>query len=375
MARRVWLHVGCPKTGTSFLQSVLWANRDVIREQGLLLPRSRSHHWRASLYVRGAHRGRPHPWIFSLDWHDLVDTVRRARGDVLVSHELFAPATPEQARRAIEAFGGAETHVLVTARDLARQIPAGWQQSIKHGAVHRMDEFVHDVVHHGPAARTFWRMQDLVGLASRWGRHLPAERVHLVTVPPSGVEPTELWRRFASVPGIDPGSVTLQGARRNDSLGRVEVELMRRVNEGRRDTVSHVAKNHWFKDLLADEVLAGRPGKEKFALDEDVHTWVVETARNTVETLRRRGYDVAGDLDDLVPPERPERVGLAPTSDEELLVAATETIVALLDRHQDTVGRDERMRRASDHLVRCLRTVARFRPDLRAASTGRPNVP
>jgi hypothetical protein len=375
MARRVWLHVGCPKTGTSFLQSVLWANKDVLGAQGLLLPRSLAHHWRASLYVRGAHRSRPHPWMFRLDWQDLVDTAHRAREDVLVTHELFAPAGPVQARAAIEALGGTETHVIVTARDLARQIPAGWQQSVKHGAVHRLDEFVHDVVHHGPGARNFWRMQDLPGLTSRWGRSLPPDRVHLVTVPPSGVDPAELWRRFASVLGIDAASVRLDGARRNDSLGRVEVELMRRVNESRRDLVPGTAKNHWFKDLLADEVLAGRAGKEKFALEPSLHPWVVDTARDTVATLRRRGYDVAGDLDDLVPPERPQGAGLAPTGDEELLAAAAETILTVLDRHRATVGRDERWRRVSSNLVRVLRWAARARPDLRTTSTRRPTAP
>ena len=53
MARRVILHVGLPKTGTTYLQSIAWANKDVLREQGVLLPGfgPRQHLW-ASGVVR-----------------------------------------------------------------------------------------------------------------------------------------------------------------------------------------------------------------------------------------------------------------------------------------------------------------------------------
>jgi hypothetical protein len=34
----VYLHVGPVKTGSTDLQSIMWSNRDAIREQGMLLP-------------------------------------------------------------------------------------------------------------------------------------------------------------------------------------------------------------------------------------------------------------------------------------------------------------------------------------------------
>ena len=363
MARKVWLHVGCPKTGTSYLQSVLWANKPVLRRQRLLVPRSTAHLWHAALYVRGAHQNRPHSWVYALDWRDLVNTVRRARVDVLVSHELFAPATAAQARYVIEALGGTETHVIITARDLARQISASWQQRVKHGATHRLDEFVRDVVHRGPQARTFWQMQDLVRLTSRWGDSLPPERVHLVTVPAGRSDPAELWRRFASVPGIDPNSVDLRGASRNDSLGAVEAELMRRLNECRHDKGQGGVQNHWFRAMLANELLAARPGKQKLAIDPAVHPWVVETSHATVSALKERGYDVVGDLDDLIPPEHPgSGGGTTQTSDQELLTAATQTIAELVDRHRSAVARDMRLRQASARLMRGLHVLGGVRP-------------
>jgi hypothetical protein len=345
MARRVWLHVGLPKTGTSFLQGVLWSNKAAVKRQGILVPASMQHHYRASLYVRGVWRERPAAEAIAADWEHLLDLVHRADGDVLISHELFAPATVEQARFAIESFGGTETHVVVTARDMARQLPAEWQQSVKQGSVHRMDDFVHDVVHRGPKARWFWRVQDLVDVADRWGADLPSDRVHLVTVPPKGADPTVLWTRFASLLGIDPDSVGLDRTRSNESLGQVEVELLRRINEARGDRFPILGSHRWFKDLLANETLAKRPDKVKFAVDEDVHEWICDTARETVAVLEQRGYDVVGDLKDLVPPPEPERGGNpSAATEEDMLRAATETIVDLLDVHRSTVKDNQRLR-------------------------------
>ena len=38
MAARVFLHVGAPKSGTTFLQTVLWDNRKRLADNGVLVP-------------------------------------------------------------------------------------------------------------------------------------------------------------------------------------------------------------------------------------------------------------------------------------------------------------------------------------------------
>jgi superfamily II DNA helicase RecQ len=47
MASKVFLHIGLPKTGTTYLQTVMWADRDRMRAQGVLLPgrERRDHLW------------------------------------------------------------------------------------------------------------------------------------------------------------------------------------------------------------------------------------------------------------------------------------------------------------------------------------------
>ncbi len=50
MADRVFLHIGVPKSGTTYLQAGLWQNREPLRDQGLLFPgRGPFDHNRASI--------------------------------------------------------------------------------------------------------------------------------------------------------------------------------------------------------------------------------------------------------------------------------------------------------------------------------------
>ena len=52
---------------------------------------------------------------------------------MVISHEILAPAQPQQIARLKDDLAGSELHIVYSARDLARQAPAGWQESIKQG--------------------------------------------------------------------------------------------------------------------------------------------------------------------------------------------------------------------------------------------------
>jgi hypothetical protein len=53
MAEAVFLHIGAPKCGTTFVKSVLWNNREVLAARGILVPGRRPFdHNRASMAIR-----------------------------------------------------------------------------------------------------------------------------------------------------------------------------------------------------------------------------------------------------------------------------------------------------------------------------------
>jgi hypothetical protein len=55
------------------------------------------------------------------------------------------------------------------------------------------------------------------------------------------------------------------------------------------------------RELLVHRNLASRPGSPRLSLPEDAYRWASDLGRSWVSELALRGYDVVGELDDLVP--------------------------------------------------------------------------
>src|SRR5262245_54714543 len=121
--QRVFLHVGVPKSGTTFLQAILWHNREAAAGQGVLYPGYvLVAHYHAALDLQPE---RYADWLqpqMTGAWGRLVDQVRSWPGTSIVASELLSSAGPEQVERAMADLAFAETHVVCTVRDLARQI-------------------------------------------------------------------------------------------------------------------------------------------------------------------------------------------------------------------------------------------------------------
>jgi hypothetical protein len=299
----VFLHVGSPKTGTTFLQNVLWSQRDRAAAQGLLLPLDGfSDHYLATLDVRGlAGRGKHPPRARGI-WQRVVQAAEAWDGTVLVSHELFSAATAEQAAAAVTSFGpDTEVHVVLTARDLVRQIPAEWQEHVKHRSTSTLEQFVDSLQQDRSGRSWFWQVQDFADVLERWGAPLPPERVHVVTVPGGGADPDTLWQRFAGLLGLDPASFDTRRSRANTSLNKEQAELLRRFNDDLGDRLSLPGPYPVVvKNVLAHRVLAVRGGT-RLALDPSAMRYAVSRSAELADDLGKAGYDVVGDLDELVP--------------------------------------------------------------------------
>src|SRR5690349_8668121 len=132
MADVVYLHVGAPKTGTTYLQERLRINRQHLAEHDVHYPVGMRHDMFGAAIdlIEKSWGGQRES--FRGEWDNLVGRVRRTRRTAIVTHEVLAAARTEQVARAMRDLSGAEVHLVYSARDLARQIPAEWQESIKH---------------------------------------------------------------------------------------------------------------------------------------------------------------------------------------------------------------------------------------------------
>jgi hypothetical protein len=313
--RKVVLHVGTPKTGTSYVQDVLFRNRPALLEAGILYPAERfDDHFLAALDLMRLPWGGLEAQAIGA-WDALAAQVRAHEGTSIISHEILATASRSQVGRALDSLGlGAgddepEIHVVLSVRDLVRQIPAEWQENVKHRrsfTYERFLELIRDPERDSRIATWFWGVQEIPDILDRWAHDLPPERVHVVTVPPPGGAPELLWKRFSQAFELDGLDLDLTTDRSNPSLGVPEIALVRRIN---RTTNRQLAPAHYrplVRELLAHQTLSRRRTSPRLGLPPDLQEWVGDLERTWADEVTRRGYDVVGDVSELVgtPPER-----------------------------------------------------------------------
>lgn len=339
--KRVYLHVGTPKSGTTYLQSILRDNKDLLAEHGVLVAgETHGEVVNAGLVVR--EDPRVETLLSEHDkqaWDRIAKQIRSWSGPTaILSYELLGAATAKQARKAIDDLGpGIEVHVVVTARDFAKAVTGAWQEQLKFA----LQEPIGRVA--PPPRHEFgWLTLDPRGQAQRWGSQLPPERIHIVTVPRSGAAPEELWNRFARACSLDVAGLDLAPEKVNESLGAPAAELLRRINKELGEPFTNNAEHaRWLRDLLAHQVLVPL-GSEPIGITDDQFERWRERSDKAIAELRESGYDVQGDLEELRA-TRPS--GRLPTDvpDSELLVLAVRAIVDLLRRvrEQTMIARGE----------------------------------
>ena len=335
MSRVVYLHVGAPKTGTTYLQDRLALNKASLARHDVHYPLAlHASQFRPALDLLEM------PWgglqeNVDGEWDGLINRVRRQQGKVIVSHEILAAAKPTQVRRAMAGLEGAEVHVVYSARDLARQIPAEWQEGIKHQRKQGFAGFLRRVQ---TSRRTkpnmwFWRVQSLPDVLTRWSKGLAPERVHLVTVPQTGAPREELWHRYCRAFDIDPAWAPEQSDRENVSIGAAESTLIRRLNRRLKQAgLPSEEYRRLIRELVVHQTLAQRPDMSKVTLPPAAFPWADEVAEEWIQWVVGSGIDVIGDVEDLRPvpppagqvwadPDRPRR--------PQMVDAALDAMVAL----------------------------------------------
>jgi hypothetical protein len=335
MSRVVYLHVGAPKTGTTYLQDRLALNKASLARHQVHYPLSlHASQFRPALDVLDM------PWgglqeDVAGEWDALAARVRRLAGTVVISHEILAAAQPAQVDRVMTGLAGSEVHLVYSARDLARQIPAEWQEGVKHQRKIGFNAFLRQVQNSKriQPGRWFWRVQSLPDVLSRWTSGLPPERVHLVTVPQAGAPRDLLWHRYCSAFGIDPAWAPEESERENVSIGAAEAFLLRRLNRRLRQAgLSSQEYRRLIREVVVHQTMAKRTDMTKVTLPPAAFPWADEVAAEWVEWVRGSGIDVVGDLADLRPvrppagrrwvnPDRPRR--------PEMVDAAFDAMVAL----------------------------------------------
>jgi len=338
-SRRIYLHIGEPKTGTSFLQHALWRNRAQLAAQGVVLPGySYGGHARASQDLREVRwlAGDPaDPWIG--EWDVLTGQALRARAAAVISNELLAACNAHQADRAVRSLLQAEVHIVLTVRDFATLLPAEWQETVKTRATIPWERWLDGVIAAAPEPDRrrrswFWTVHDTLAILGLWSRLIPSDQVHVITLPTQGGT-DELWLRFASVLRIDSATVGLPQRRENSSLGLAEAEFLRRLNEALPEQMPRWFYTWNIKRILANDVLSARSPEARLALPPEQQAWARDQSEILAAGLRDSKYHIVGDLAELLPlPAAEPYVPPSSLPAEQLLDVAVRATAALADR-------------------------------------------
>lgn len=335
MPKQVFVHIGAPKSGTTYLQSVIWANKERLAERGVLVPGGvRFDHNRIAQAVRGAN---PEPKAVAA-WDRIIKEIHDWPGDVLLSNEWFCLAGQNRAGRAVDAFRPADVHVIATARSLVRVVPSAWQETLKLGKAYHLEEFLRSLDE--TTDRWRWSTLDPSLFLPRWQASVPRGHVHLVTVASRGAPPSLLWQRFAGILSLDPTEFETDTGRPNESIGAESARLLQLVGPRLRDAVDadEVAWNQvyrWVRELVSHELLVPQGGSS-IAIDDASLKTIQEHSHDSISRLGAADYDIVGDLDELLGNGAPANAKHPEEVSEAALLELSEVVMAgLLRRVRD----------------------------------------
>lgn len=299
----MFVHVGLPKTGTTYVQTMMATNRQKIADQGLLYPRGlrgRQHFLAVLDFMQWPFGGVTLDEVDGL-WVDLVDKVLAWPGRSLISHELLSRATSDEVARLVQSFAAREVHAVVGARDLATLVPAVWQERAKNRAVETWSDYREQVALGPDGGHPFWRLHDLEHVLAVWRQHIPDERIHVVTVPPPGADSHLLFDRFAGLLGLHWSNFTMATKGNNISIGVTELALLREVNVAADDRLDDPTYRSTVKQILVPEVLGLRAGQVRAKMPQSDLPWLESYTAHVTATMTAGRLDIVGDVDDLRP--------------------------------------------------------------------------
>ncbi|MAU61265.1 MAG: hypothetical protein CMI62_17115 [Parvibaculum sp.] len=179
MSRKLYLHIGPPKTGTSALQWFLRKQRDCLLQSGILYPEDDAHNWSSHRRLGFALRQKRDPKNgdipdFATTLRHIREQIDRSQADtVILSSEEFFVLRPESVDRLIGAFSDFRTCAIFYARRQDDAYVSSFTQRIKVPR-RRLVDSIHSCLDHPPRMS---RGLDYNQRARIWAKYLGKDRI------------------------------------------------------------------------------------------------------------------------------------------------------------------------------------------------------
>ena len=234
--KRLIIHPGFHKSGTTALQESFALNRPLLRENGIFYPPigSKAHHrvaWALTQRPWGWNRrgGERTPEKY---WDRMASRINGAKEEtVILSSEFFSEIDSERIRKIRSEIKGRDIQILFTLRPLAKLLPSSYQQYLKYGITIEYEDWLHAILDkpgESKVSPTFWKRHSHGKVVARWVDIFGKSNVTLLIV--NEAQPTFLFDEINKFLNLPTGSLNAAPSGSNRSLTMEEISLLLELN-------------------------------------------------------------------------------------------------------------------------------------------------
>jgi hypothetical protein len=236
MKKKVYLHVGFHKTGTTAIQESFYRYSSEMEDLGInYATNSRRANHRDAWALRERAWGwknRGGEMIPISVWEKKVKRIGSRKLNSLLSSEFFSELDDTQLNRMAADLKDYDVEVIFTIRPLAKILGSSYQQYLKYGIKVSYEEWLKDIFKNTETSKstpTFWRRHRHDLVISRWAKAFGNHKIHLVVV--DELEPALLYETFNKILQLPTGTLNaVEGKGSNRSLNFSEITLLLALN-------------------------------------------------------------------------------------------------------------------------------------------------
>ena len=236
MPKKVFIHVGFHKTGTTAIQESLFANSKALKVLGTTYARTgkKAAHkaaWALSDKTWGwEDRGGVKTPIS--EWQKLLRKIKLRKSQEIVSSEFFSELSDDHLSKLALDLKGMDVQIIFTIRPFSKMLSSSYQQYLKYGLKASYEEWLRDIFavpNKSKLSPSFWKRHNHAKVIDRWQRTFGSQNIHLIVVDEN--EPDHLYRAFEEVLKLPKQTLNVvNSAGSNRSLSYAEISLLLAIN-------------------------------------------------------------------------------------------------------------------------------------------------
>jgi len=235
--RRLIIHAGFHKSGTTALQEAFDAQSEELKSAGIIYPNiGRKAHHRVAWALTGRSWGwskRGGEKTSRKYWDELAKSVNGSKEEtILISSEFFSELNGDAIRTIFSEIKDRKVEVIFTVRPLVKLLSSSYQQYLKYGTKADYTTWLHSVLDNPGESKinpTFWMRHFHGRVVARWVDVIGASHVTVIIVDES--RPEFLFDCINEYLGLPKGFIKAQKTGSNRSLSMEEISLLIELNK------------------------------------------------------------------------------------------------------------------------------------------------